>query len=270
MQTPAPSPVPLVDAHAHLADAAFDGDRGEVLARARAAGVARVVTVGETPADARRILELARRHPEIAPAIGLYPTILDREALAEIVALARERRDELVAIGEVGLDRWKVQDPAERELQLELFLAQVDLARELDLPLNVHSRSAGRYAIEALVERGARRVLLHAFDARPATVRRGVEAGFYFSIPPSIVRSPQKRRLAALVPLDRLLLETDSPVLGPDRERRNEPANLLLALDEVAAIRGIPREELARATTENARRLFGPGILPPARRPDQA
>ncbi len=262
MAPPVPSPVPLVDAHAHLADPSFDPDREEVLARARAAGVARVVTVGETVEDARRILELARRHPEIAPAIGLYPTVLDRDALAEIVALARERRDDLVALGEVGLDRWKVQDPTERELQRELFLAQVDLALELDLPLNVHSRSAGKYAIEALAERGARRVLLHAFDARPATARRGLEAGFFFSIPPSIVRSPQKRKLAALVPLDRLLLETDSPVLGPDRETRNEPANLLVVLDELAAIKGVPREEIARATTENARRLFGPAILP--------
>ncbi len=262
MDAPAPSPVPLVDAHAHLADPSFDADREDVLARARAAGVARVVTVGETVEDARRILELAPRHPEIAPAIGLYPTVLDRDALAEIAALAREHRDALVALGEVGLDRWKVQDPAERELQRELFLAQVDLALELDLPLNVHSRSAGRYAIEALVERGARRVLLHAFDARPATTRRGLEAGFYFSIPPSIVRSPQKRKLAALVPLDRLLLETDSPVLGPDRERRNEPANLLVVLDELAAIKGVSREEIARATTGNARRLFGPSLLP--------
>ncbi len=264
MREPAlPPGVPLVDAHAHLADPSFDGDRPEVLARARAAGVARIVTVGETPGDARRILALAREHREIAPAIGLYPTVLDRGALAEIAALARDHRDELVALGEVGLDRWKVREPADRELQLELFLAQVDLARELDLPLNVHSRSAGRHAIEALAGRGARRVLLHAFDARPATVRRGLEAGFFFSIPPSIVRSPQKRKLAAVVPLDRLLLETDSPVLGPDRDRRNEPANLLVVLDELAALRGIPREEIARATTANARRLFGPGILPP-------
>lgn len=216
----------LVDAHAHLSDPIFDPDREAVLDRARRAGLAAIVTVGETLADARRNLELARLHPEIRPMAGLFPTHLDLEHSATIEAVIREHRALLVGIGEVGLDHWKVQDEAGRELQREIFGRFIALSLELDLPLNVHSRSAGRATVSMLVERGAQRVLLHAFDGKPASALPGVEAGYFFSIPPSVVRSAQKQKLVRRLPLSCLLLETDSPVLGPTPQERNEPANL--------------------------------------------
>ncbi|MBP7148046.1 MAG: TatD family hydrolase [Acidobacteria bacterium] len=253
--------LPLVDAHAHLGDAAFDADRPAVLARAAAAGVARIVTVGETLDDARRILALAGEHPQIAPAAGLYPTHLDLAAAREVERFIREHRERLFAIGEVGLDHWVVKDDADLQLQREIFLGQVRLARELDLPLNVHSRSAGRRTIAALVEAGAGRVLLHAFDGRAGAALEGVRAGFFFSVPPSIVRSPQKQKLVRALPLERLLLETDSPVLGPIPGERNEPANVLVALRAIAEIKRLAEDEVARATTANARRLFGERLL---------
>lgn len=250
--------VPLIDAHAHLGDACFDDDREEVLARAREAGVDTVVVVGETLADAMRNLELAKRYPHMfRPTAGLYPTHLDEDQAAEIEQLIREQRDQLAAIGEVGLDRWKVQDPEQLELQKRIFERFIDLAIELDLPLNVHSRSAGRQAIELLIERGAKRVLLHAFDGRPAKALPGVEAGYFFSVPPSIVRSRQKQKLVARLPLSCLLLETDSPVLGPTPEERNEPANVRVSLGAIAEIKGLGEREVAQATSENASRLFG-------------
>ncbi|RMG48216.1 MAG: TatD family deoxyribonuclease [Acidobacteria bacterium] len=260
---PVETPLPLVDAHAHLADDSFAADLPEVLARARAAGVRRIVCVAETPADSRRVLELAKRHPLLAPAIGLYPSHLDEEQLEEMTALIRGRRDELIAIGEIGLDRWIVKDEGGRARQLAFFLRQVELARELDLPVNVHSRSAGRRTVAALREAGARRVLLHAFDGRAGAALEGARAGFFFSIPPSIVRSRQKQKLVAALPLESLLLETDSPVLGPDPGSRNEPANVTVALEEIARIKRISEEEVARATTRNALRLFGERLLPP-------
>ena len=248
--------LPLVDAHAHLYAPAFMDDLDDVLERALERGVQAVLCVSETLAEAERVIELADRRPLIKPCAGLYPTILDRDAAKDMLAFIRRHRHQLVAIGEVGLDYWKVQDGADRELQREILAQHVDLSRELDLPLNVHSRSAGRHAIAWLQELGARGVLLHAFDGKAATARSGVEAGYYFSIPPSIVRSPQKQKLVRHLPLERLLLESDSPVLGPDKGARNEPCNVWVSCQEIAAIKGVSVEEVAQTTTANARRLF--------------
>ncbi|HVS66765.1 MAG TPA: TatD family hydrolase [Thermoanaerobaculia bacterium] len=247
----------LTDAHAHLGDPVFDADREQVLARAREAGVAAVVVVGETLEDARRNLELAERHPELRPCAGLYPTHLDPAQAEAVIALIRAERERLVAIGEVGLDRWVVKDEEERALQREIFGSFVELSKETGLPLNVHSRSAGHHAISFLLERGAERVLLHAFDGKASKALPGVEAGYFFSVPPSIVRSQQKRKLVERLPLECLLLETDSPVLGPTREERNEPRNLRVSLEAIAEIKGLAEEAVAEATIENARRLFG-------------
>ena len=254
--TPRESNLPLFDAHAHLYAAAFADDLDDVLARAADRGVQAVLCVSETVAEAQRVLELADRHPLVKPCAGLYPTILDRGAAAEMLGFIRRHRERLAAIGEVGLDYWKVQDAADREMQRDILAQHVALSRELDLPLNVHSRSAGRHAIAWLQENGARHVLMHAFDGKAASARVGIEAGYYFSIPPSIVRSPQKQKLVRHLPLERLLLESDAPVLGPEKDVRNEPCNVWLSCQHVAAIKGLSVEEVARATTANAKRLF--------------
>ena len=251
-------PASLVDTHAHLVDAAFDGERERVLERARQAGVAAVVCVGESLADARANLELARRFPGmVRPTAGLYPTHLDEAQADELCRLARARRRELVAIGEVGLDRWVIQDEQQREHQRELFHRFIGLARELDLPLNVHSRSAGHHAIAELLDLGAERVQMHAFDGRASRALPAVEAGYFFSVPPSIVRSPQKRKLVARLPLESLLVETDSPVLGPTKDGRNEPANVVVSVDAIAEIKQLPRQQVVEAMIENTRRLYG-------------
>jgi len=246
----------LVDVHAHLADEAFERDLDAVLRRAEQAGVRAVLAVSETLEEAREILELAERYPIIKPCAGLYPTYLDPKAAEEMVAFLREHADRLAAVGEVGLDYWAVKTLEDRELQRRTLSLQVEAAKELDLTLNVHSRSAGRHAITLLRSLGARRVLLHAFDGKASAAEEGIEAGYYFSIPPSVLRSPQKQKLVRRIPLERLLLESDAPVLGPDPRRRNEPANIRLVCDYIAQIKGIPPEEVARITTENAHILF--------------
>jgi TatD DNase family protein len=199
----------------------------------------------------------------LAPCLGLHPDrfsdrrpVFDPAELERVTAQIRANRFQIVAIGEVGLDRWVCQDEAKRAAQREAFARIVDLARKLDLPLNVHSRSAGHHAIDMLLEKDARRVLMHAFDGKPVHALRGAEAGFLFSIPPSIVRSPQKQKLVKALPLSALALETDSPVLGAERDQRNEPAQITVALRAIAEIKGLGEEEVARQTTENARRLF--------------
>ena len=248
----------IVDSHAHLGAKAFDDDRDAVLRRASEAGVCAVVAVGETLDDAGRNLELLEQFPDVVrPTAGLYPTHLDTDQADALANLVRAETDRLVAIGEVGLDHWKVKEEADREIQREIFARFIDLSLELDLPLNIHSRSAGRDAIALLLERGAKRVQLHAFDGKASTAQPAVKAGYFFSIPPSIVRSRQKQKLVRRLPTSCLLLETDSPVLGPEPGERNEPANARIALQAVAEIKEIGEEELAEIAWENSCRLFG-------------
>jgi TatD DNase family protein len=244
------------DAHAHMAAPDFAGDLPEVLARAEAAGVCGILAVGETLEEAEHTLALADRHPLVKPAAGLYPTVLDLTAAEAVVEFIRRHAARLVAIGEVGLDRWVVKEEAGWKVQEEILGKFVALSNDLQLPLNVHSRSAGRHCIAFLRERGARRVLLHAFDGKAPAAADGVEAGFFFSIPPSVVRSAQKQKLVRSLPLECMLLETDSPVLGADPAVRNEPVNVMIACQAVADLKGVPPEQVARITTENARRLF--------------
>lgn len=252
----------LIDTHAHLCDPSFDEDRAAVLKRAREAGVVAVVSVSETVADFAKNLDLASEFPELVrPAAGLFPTVLDSTEADEVVAMARANSDRLFAIGEVGLDLWKVQDAAGRELQAEIFRRFVDLSIELDLPLNVHSRAAGRPTIDLLLESGACRVQLHAFDGRAAKALPALEAGFFFSVPPSVVRSVQKQKLVRRLPLDSLLVETDSPVLGPDAQARNEPANVTVVVRAIAELKNVSVADIEAAVTENTIRLYGDRII---------
>jgi len=247
----------IVDVHAHLCDPLFDRDRAEVLKKARAAGIIAIVSVSENLSDAERNIELAKAHPELHPAAGLYPTHLDLDQAKAMQSFIRRERSRLVAIVEVGLDYWTVKEELDRELQREIFYSFIDLALDLDLPLNVHSRSAGRHAVELLLERGARKVLLHAFDGKAASALPAIEAGYFFSIPPSVIRSRQKQKLVKQLPLSCLLVETDSPVLGPSAAERNEPANAVISIDAIAELKNVSRAEVIEAVFNNALRLFG-------------
>ena len=253
----APPKYRLVDVHAHICDSAFDKDRAEVLERARAAGVAAIIAVGENFSDARKNLELAERHPMLKPAAGLYPTHLELNQANEMADWIRQNRSRLTAIGEVGLDYWAVKDDSDKALQGSIFKIFIELSKELNLPLNIHSRSAGRHAIALLLENNAERVQMHAFDGKSGTALPAVEAGYFFSIPPSVVRSRQKQKLVKRLPLSCLLIETDSPVLGPAPEERNEPANIWQSVKTIAALKDVSEEAVQSAVSENTERLYG-------------
>jgi TatD DNase family protein len=246
----------LVDTHAHLCDPAFDADLTEVLQRAEAVGVKAVVAVGENLADAVKNLALAARHPMIRAAAGLYPTILDLGLAESMRDFIRAQKDRLVAIGEVGLDYWVVKNGPDREQQREIFRGFIELSEKLGLPLNVHSRSAGRQTVNLLLEMSASKVQLHAFDAKFGAALPAVEAGYFFSVPPSIVRSEQKQKLVRHLPLSSLLVETDSPVLGPLPQGRNEPAHVTIAVKAISELKGVSETEVIEAVAENTRRLY--------------
>ena len=240
-----------------MCDPGFDKDRAEVLERARRAGVEAIIAVGENLADATKNLELATKYPMLKPAAGLYPTHLDLNQAHQMAEFIRQNGSRLAAIGEVGLDYWVVKAAPERDLQREVLKGFIELSKELNLPLNIHSRSAGRHAISLLLENNAPRVQMHAFDGKAGTALPAVEAGYFFSIPPSVVRSRQKQKLVRQLPLSCLLIETDSPVLGPSPNERNEPANILHSIKAIAELKDVAEEEVMAAVSENTEKLYG-------------
>lgn len=246
----------IIDTHTHLCDTSFDPDREEVLLRAQQAGVCAAITVSEDLSDADRNLELIAKYPQLKAAAGLYPTCLVLEAADSMIDLIRREKKKLVAIGEVGLDYWVVKDESDKELQREIFRRFIDLSLELDLPLNVHSRSAGRHVVAMLLERGARHVQLHAFDGKVSAALSAVEANYFFSVPPSIVHSRQKQKLVRQLPLSCLLVETDSPVLGPVPGERNEPANAAGVIQAIAELKELNKREVLEAIFQNTCQLY--------------
>ena len=247
----------IIDTHTHLSDPVFDADRMEVIKNSTKSGIIKIISVSETIEDAQRNIEFAKTYHELCPAAGLYPSHLDFNQLEKMMSFIRENRSKLCAIGEVGLDFWIIKDASEKEIQQKIFSQFIDLSLELDLPLNVHSRSAGRHAVSLLLEKGAQKVQLHAFDGKTSAALPAVEAGFFFSVPPSIVHSRQKQKLIKQLPLSCLLVETDSPVLGIDPNKRNVPANIFYSIDAIAEIKGIKKEEVVEIVYENTMRLYG-------------
>ena len=247
----------LIDTHAHICDSSFDEDRQAVLKRAKLAGVNAIIAIGENISDARKNIALARKYPILKLAAGLYPTHLDIDQAHQMTDFLRRHKARLVAIGEVGLDYWVVKEEEKKELQREIFKIFIECSKALNLPLNIHSRSAGRHAVALLLENDAPRVQMHAFDGKAAAALPAVEAGYYFSIPPSVIRSRQKQKLVKQLPLSSLLVETDSPVLGPWPQERNEPANLWQSVKAIAEIKEVSKEAVIAAVSENTERLYG-------------
>jgi TatD DNase family protein len=254
----------LVDAHCHLGDGAFDGDRDAVLERARGAGVGHVVVIGDSAARSERAAGLARAVPGLSATAGVHP----HEAAAWDAAAERRLRALLgdpavVAVGETGLDYH--YDHAPRPAQRLAFEAQLALGAELSRPVVVHARDADGDIAAMLREWGARvpALVLHSFSSGPEVFEAGMAFGAYFSFSGMITfKSWQPAyRLTAVSP-DRLLIETDAPYLAPvpHRGRRNEPALLREVAVALARLVGQSLDALERQTTDNARRVFGPRL----------
>uniref|UniRef100_UPI00358EFC93 putative deoxyribonuclease TATDN3 isoform X2 n=1 Tax=Myxine glutinosa TaxID=7769 RepID=UPI00358EFC93 len=256
-----------VDCHCHIAAPEFNEDVDEVIKEAKKVGIQALVGVTEHFGEFSRMLELSERYPRfVYPCLGVHPVqgsegklrSADPLDLQDALAVIEENQHKLLAIGEVGLDFTPhVADSEEkRNQQRDVLCQQLELAKRLNLPVNVHSRSAGRPTIQLLKDQGADRVLLHAFDGRVSVAMEGIRAGYFFSVPPSVVRSEQKQKLVKQLPIEHLLLETDAPALGPEKQVRNEPRNLIISCEHIAKLKGLPTEHVAEVTTQNALRLF--------------
>ena len=252
----------LFDSHCHLDAEEFDADRDAVLARARAAGVGGILIPAIDAAGWPRIDELCRRDPRLLAAWGLHPMFIDRHRDTDLTALAQWiERQRPAAVGECGLDFFV--EGLDAETQRRFFRRQLELAREYDLPLVIHARRAVEEVIASLRRVGGLRGVVHSYSGSEEQARQLWALGFCLGIggPVTYPRARRLRRLVANMPLQWLLLETDAPD-QPDadiRGRRNEPARLHRVAEEIAALRGIEVEQLAQATSANARRLFGDG-----------
>jgi TatD DNase family protein len=230
------------------------------VAEAARAGVERIVTIGMGEESSRRARRLAAEHPGVYAAVGVHPHDAGAFGARDLDWIREVAADpKVVAIGECGLDFYR--DHAPRYAQAEAFRAQIAVARELDLPLVIHTRDAGRPTLDILAaEAGDHPVVMHCFSL-PEHVDEVVERGYMVSFagPVTYRRAHELQRAAATVPLDRLLVETDSPYLAPEprRGRPNVPANVAYTLGFIARLRDMPVDELDRVTSDNAARAFG-------------
>jgi TatD DNase family protein len=279
--------MPLTDTHCHLDFNKFDEDRQTVIERARAAGVRRLLIPALDLESSRAALELATGHPDIFAAVGFHPTEVEKwgnssyEDLKWLIA-SDSAQHRIVAIGEIGIDYYWVKEREHRAWQLEVLRLQLELAQEVNKPVIIHMREeqdawfgqastdllriltewlqqlhAGKHA---LAERPG---VLHSFNGTLKTAQKAMELNFYIGVtgPLTYKNAEEKRRIIRALPLERLLIETDSPFLTPvpHRGKRNEPAFVVHIADKIAEIHETTREQVAEITTSNAARLFGWG-----------
>lgn len=253
----------LVDTHCHLDFESFDDDRDEVVGRSREAGVAAVVVPALDLGNMKSVISLAERY-DVYAALGVHPnSTADWDELWLIEIRNAAEHPKVVAIGEIGLDYYWDKAPA--SVQKHAFAQQLNLAAELDLPVIVHNRDASADVLAALADSALagreRPGVLHSFSGDWPMAQAAIDMGFYigFTGPVTFKKAEELRQLATLVPLERILIETDAPFLTPHpyRGKRNEPAYVRYVAEAIASVRGLKLDEVALVTTQNAIRLFG-------------
>lgn len=253
----------LFDSHAHLNDEKFDEDREELIASLKDSGIEYVVNPGADMESSRTAVELGKKYGFIYPAVGVHPhdvenmTEEDIEELREMV----KNNDKIVAIGEIGLDYY--YDFSPRDLQKKWFKRQIELANELNLPFIVHDRDAHGDTMDIIKSTKAEHTgcLLHCYSGEIELAREYVKMGCYISIPGTITfkNNRKTREVARLIPLEYLMIETDSPYMAPvpHRGKRNDPSLVRYVAEKIAQEKGISYEEVCRVTSENAKKFFG-------------
>jgi TatD DNase family protein len=250
----------MIDTHCHLTDPRLGAQLDQVLHRARAAGVGRMITVGTDLADGRAAVALCHRHPEVRCGVGIHPNHSHQASVADVATLASLQADPaVVALGEMGLDYFHKFAP--RAHQAAIFEAQLELASRVSRPVIIHCREAVADCLAILRRFPSVRCVFHCFTGSADEARRVLDAGHLLSFTGVITfkNNDALREVVKLTPLDRLLLETDAPYLSPEPMRKqkiNEPALVVHTAARIAQLKHVPVEELDRVTTDNALRFF--------------
>jgi len=251
----------LIDTHAHLYFNQFDEDRDDTIQRAFEAGVKKIINIGTDPETCRQCIEMAEKYDGLFAVVGIHPNDAGRwnETVREQI-IEWSRHPKVVAIGEIGLDFYWDKTPV--PVQENAFRQQIRLAKELELPIVIHNRDAGREILDVLKSEKVNGLtgVFHCFSETKEIAAEVLELGFHISFTGNLTfKKSELPQVAKFVPIERLLLETDCPFLSPEpkRGRRNEPAHVVHIAQKLAEIKESPFEEIARITTENAHRLFG-------------
>ncbi len=252
----------LFDTHVHLNAEQFEEDLAEVIERAQEAGVLNMLVVGFDRPTITRAMELVEQYDFLYAAVGWHPvdaidmTDADLDWIESLTA-----HPKVVAIGEMGLDyHW---DKSPKDIQMEVFRRQIQLAKKVKLPIIIHNREATADIVSILQEEGAAEVggIMHCFSGSVETAKVCLDMNFYISLggPVTFKNAKKPKEVAAEVPLNRLLIETDCPYLAPHpyRGKRNEPAYVKLVAEQIADIKQVSVEEVSRITSENAKKIFG-------------
>jgi TatD DNase family protein len=251
----------LVDSHAHLDFKQFDRDREQVLHKARDTGVKLILNIGFDLQSSRESVKLAEKYSFIYAVVGIHPHVAAKVPADYLLELEKlTRHPKVVALGEMGLDFYRDRSP--RTVQRKVFREQLRLAKRVNLPVVIHDRDAHQEIMEIMEEEGLpeKGGVMHCFSGDLGLARQALKMGLYISIAGPVTYSRNERlcQVAAWVPADKLLVETDSPFLTPVplRGKRNEPCNVAFTAEKVAKLRGVPPEEIGRLCLENTKNLF--------------
>ena len=251
----------IIDTHAHYDDKAFEEDRSEVLESMAGEGIGRIVNIGSSLGACKRTIQLMEQYNFIYGALGVHPTDSGELTEEDIEWLRTQcALEKCVAVGEIGLDYY--WDEPEREIQKKWFIRQLQLAREVNLPLVIHSRDAAQDTVDIMKAEKAQEIggVVHCYSYSRELAKNFLDMGFYFGIG-GVVTFNNGRKLKEVVeylPLDRIVLETDSPYLAPVpfRGKRNDSRKLSYVVEQIANIKGISPEEVQQTTTQNAYNLY--------------
>ncbi|MEW6101367.1 MAG: TatD family hydrolase [Candidatus Omnitrophota bacterium] len=255
------SPI-LIDTHCHLDFPEFSFDRKEVIQAAKEAGLGYIINIGSSLKASQESVALSKEYGLIYSSVGVHPhdaDTCDSETLKQVRALAKEKK--VVAIGEIGLDYFK--NYSQRDNQMRLFLGLIALAKDLSLPVVIHSRKAEDDILKILKESMPIKAVIHCFSGDETFLKECLDLGFFISFTCNITykKAENLRGLVKAAPIERMFLETDAPFLSPEglRGKRNEPKQVKLLAEEIARIKEVDFEKVASVTTENAVRFFNLG-----------
>ena len=251
----------LFDTHAHYYDDAFDSDRDEVLSSLPENGIGLVLCPGCDIPTSRACVELAEKHPHVYAAVGFHPENLEEASLSDLdVIRSMAAHPKVKAIGEIGLDYHWVKDEEGRKKERDFFHAQLELAEELDLPVIVHDREAHKDSLDIVKAHPNCRGVFHCYSGSVEDAKTLVKLGWMLSFTGVVTYKNARKSLEVLemLPMDRIMIETDSPYLTPEpfRGKRNDSSKVRYVAETIARVKGLDVDEVIRLTTENGKRFF--------------